>query len=88
MIFLPGSVFYIVAHSGLEAAHEILTGRPQLLYDLVPLVDVVGAGEEHPASDHLAHDAAHGPDVHVLLVPHAQDHFWCPEGTFFSVIYS
>ena len=88
MIFLPGSVFYIVAHSGLEAAHEILTGRPQLLYDLVPLVDVVGAREEHPASDHLAHDAAHGPDVHILLVPHAQDHFRCPEGTFFSVIYS
>ncbi len=46
----------------------------ELTDDLVPLVDVVGAGEEHPSPDHLAHDAAHRPDVHVLLVAHAQDH--------------
>jgi hypothetical protein len=34
---------------------------------------MIGAGEEDPAPDHLAHDAAHAPDVHVLLVAHAED---------------
>lgn len=48
--------------------HGVLTN------DLVPLVDVVCAGEQHAAADHLAHDAAHRPDVHVLRVPHAQDY--------------
>lgn len=42
--------------------------------DLVPLVDVVRAREEDAAANHLAHDAAHRPDVHVVRVPHAQDH--------------
>lgn len=32
---------------------------------------MVGAGEEHAAANDLAHDAAHGPDVHVLRVAHA-----------------
>ena len=42
------------------------------------LVDMVGAREEHAAPDHLAHDAADRPDVHVLLVPHPQDHLGRP----------
>ena len=42
------------------------------------LVDMVGAGEEHAAPDHLAHDAADGPDVNILLVTHAQDHLRRP----------
>lgn len=44
-----------------------------LTYDLVPLVDVVSPREEHSAANHLAHDAAHRPDVHVLCVAHAQN---------------
>lgn len=29
--------------------------------------------EEDASADHFAHDAAHWPDVHVLLVAHAED---------------
>lgn len=43
-----------------------------LTNNFVPLVDVIGAREQHSTSDHLAHDATHGPNVHVLLVPHPQ----------------
>ncbi len=45
----------------------------RLTYDLVPLVDVVCSRKENSSADHLAHDAADGPDVDVLLVAHAQD---------------
>lgn len=34
---------------------------------------MIGAGEEDAAPDHLAHDASHRPDVHVLGVAHAED---------------
>lgn len=73
---VPRPVLHVVAHRRLQPRHERRRRSAQLLNDLVPLVDVVGAGEEHAAADHLAHDAAHRPDVHVLRVPHAQDHLW------------
>ena len=44
-----------------------------LTNDFIPLIDVIRSWEEDPSSDHLAHDAADRPDVHVLLVAHAQD---------------
>jgi hypothetical protein len=47
----------------------------ELTDDLIPLIDVIGAREEDSAANHFSHDAAHGPDVHVLLVAHAQDDF-------------
>lgn len=68
-------VLHIVAHRWLQPQHELLRWRSQLLNDLVPLVDVVGAREEHAAADHLAHDATDRPNIHVLRVAHAQDHF-------------
>lgn len=71
------AVLDVVAHGGLQARHEGGRGRAQLLDDLVPLVDVVRAREQHAAADHLAHYAPHRPDVHVLRVAHAQDHLWC-----------
>lgn len=45
----------------------------QLTNDFVPLINVIRAREEHSATDHLAHDAAHRPYVHVLVVAHAQN---------------
>lgn len=42
-------------------------------YDLVPLIDVIGTGEQHPATDHLSHDATDGPYIDVLLVAHTKD---------------
>lgn len=65
-------VLHVVPHRRLEPVHELGRGRAQLLYNLVPLVYVVGAREQHATPDHLAHDAAHGPYVDVLLVAHAQ----------------
>ena len=41
--------------------------------DFIPLINVICPGEEDAAPDHLSHDAAHRPDVHVLLVAHPQD---------------
>ena len=41
--------------------------------DFIPLINVIRPGEEDAAPDHLSHDAAHRPDVHVLLVAHPQD---------------
>ena len=38
----------------------------------VPLVDVVGAGEEDWAADHLAEYAAHRPDVNHVRVTHPE----------------
>ena len=38
----------------------------------VPLVDVVGAGEENGAADHLAEYAAHRPDVNHVRVTHTE----------------
>ena len=38
----------------------------------VPLVDVVGAGEENGAADHLAEYAAHRPDVNHVRVTHPE----------------
>lgn len=34
---------------------------------------MICSGEEDSSSNHLAHDAAHRPDVDVLLVAHAED---------------
>lgn len=42
---------------------------------LVPLVDVIRSGEQNTAAYHFTHDAAHRPDVDVLLVAHAQNDF-------------
>ena len=39
-----GPVFHVVSDGGLELFHEVLGGRAELLDDLVPLVDVCGAG--------------------------------------------
>lgn len=39
---------------------------------------MICAGEQDATTYHFAHDAAHGPDVHVLGVAHAEDDFWCP----------
>lgn len=46
--------------------------------DLVPLINVIGARKQNPTAYHLAHNAAHRPDVDVLLVAHAQDHLRRP----------
>ena len=43
--------------------------------DFIPLINVICSGEEDTAPDHLSHDAAHRPNVHVLLVAHPQDDF-------------
>ena len=114
--FVPRPVFDIVPHGRLKSSHEVLAGSSKLFDNLVPLVDVVGSREEHPAPDHLdyytaleldrqhchlqhyhhpppvhhllhqsdrpdhlAHNAAHRPDVYVLLVTHSQDHLRGPE---------
>ena len=34
---------------------------------------MIRAREQNPSSNHLSHDATDGPNVHVLLVAHAQD---------------
>lgn len=54
-----------------EVIYDLLTN------DFIPLINVISAREEHSATDHLAHDAAHRPDVHVLVVAHAQNDFRC-----------
>ena len=46
---VPGPVLHVVPDGGLQPPHEVLAGRAELLDDLVPLVDVVCAGEEDPA---------------------------------------
>ena len=46
--------------------------------DFIPLVDVVAAREEDLAPNHLSEDASHRPDIHVLLVSHAEYHFGRP----------
>ena len=46
---------------------------------LVPLVDVVGAGKQDGAPDHLSEYAAHGPYVDHVRVPHSQYDFWRSE---------
>jgi len=40
----------------------------------VPLIDVICARKEYATAYHLSHDAAHRPDVYVLLVAHTQNH--------------
>lgn len=66
-------VLDVVADRRLQPDHELSGRRAQLLDDLVPLVDVIGAGKEDAAAYHLTHDASYGPDVHVLRVSHAED---------------
>ena len=46
---------------------------PTRTYNLIPLVNVIGTGEEDVAADHFAHDAADRPKVHILFVAHAKD---------------
>lgn len=37
---------------------------------------MISAREENATSDHLAHDAAHRPYIHVLVIAHAQNNLW------------
>lgn len=39
---------------------------------------MIGAGEKHATSDHLAHNTTHAPDVDVFCITHAQDDFRRP----------
>lgn len=48
-----------------------------LTNDLIPLINVIRSREKHSAANHLAHYAAHRPNVDVLLVAHAEDDFGC-----------
>ena len=69
---ISGSILDIVAYGGLQTRHEFGAGRAELLDDLVPLIDVVRAGKDDGAAQHLAEYAAHRPDVRVFLVAHRQ----------------
>lgn len=58
-----------------DGVDDVLRGRAQKVGDDGELVDVVLAGEERLALDHLGEDAARGPDVDldVVLLPGEHD---------------
>ena len=60
---MSGSILDVVSDGGLESSEKVLGGGAQLLDDLAPLVDVIGAGEDDAAADQLGEDAADGPEV-------------------------
>lgn len=60
----------------LKLVHILLNTEESLLtYDFIPLIDVICAREQHAATNHFTHDAANWPNIHILFVTHAQNHF-------------